>query len=105
VRARGARAELGERLRCSARGAYRLEGLEPLEPVEPEHAAARPGSVHGARLWRCGFSIGAATGQAHPLHEMALLDRLSTAGIDWVRTGPRRADECPEPVTGRGRAA
>lgn len=79
--------QLAERLAACAPAAFRLLGVE--EPA----GRGRRSAVHpaGALLWRCRFERTARSGVSFTLEVMGLLDALSGAGLDWVRTEHRYA--------------
>jgi len=87
VRSVLAPAQLAERIAACTPAAFRLLG------VEESAGRGLRSAVHpaGALLWRCRFERTARPGASFTLEVMGLLDALSAAGLDWVRTEHRYA--------------
>jgi hypothetical protein len=87
VRSALAPAQLAERIAACAPAAFRLLG------VDESAGRGRRSGVHaaGALLWRCRFERTARPDASFTLEVMGLLDAISAAGLDWVRTEHRYA--------------
>ena len=82
-----AREALAERIAASGLEGFRLRAVE--ERAGSGRTTVPESST--ARLWRCRFERAGSTNASFTLEVMALLDALSDAGLDWVRTEHRYA--------------